>query len=627
MKKKISFILLAICFVAMVLVLASCGHEHAYKSEWKSDENNHWHICDVEGEECSEVSGKAAHTFELVEITAAPDCVNKGSQVEKCTTCNYQKTTEIDALGHDLAYSVVPPTCITTGITNVTCNREGCDYETVQDPTPVGDHAWVEATCLEPKTCSVCEVTVGEALGHDHTERVIQPSCTRPGKTVIGCTRCDYSESKDEVPALGHTYNITDDPASGTYSDQVLPTCTEVGQRYFRCTVCRLIPLNDTENNVVEIAPLGHDHYEEVVAPDCVNQGVTEIYCSRCDYFDKKDFVDALGHTTYKENDAQMGVHYLYSVEPNCTEKGEIVYVCTVCDKLSNDKKEIPALDHDFQVVVEPWCGNDSYYEYACSRTCRGEKCTETKAEKADKDIRHKYNEGTVVFPATCVDNGTYACTECSSIFIAYEGDSLGQATGVHVYDSFVQIVSPNCAAEGYTVYGCSAGECGLTENREYTIKTAHTFNEVSEYGTVTCTVCNNSYVDITAEKILGSDTVCFGCGNTPCTCGSSADWEGYVPPKEPMALTPNTELVMNGVTWESGFQPLVLGNGLILLNSDTVSTFTVKIYEASGSAVLHEFVITDYIVMIDLYQYPTVGEVVITSSASATVSFYSIIK
>ena len=53
-------------------------------------------------------------------------------------------------------------------------------------------HSWVEASCTEPKTCSECGKTEGEALGHDWQEA----TCTK-AKT---CSRCGLTEGK----ALGH---------------------------------------------------------------------------------------------------------------------------------------------------------------------------------------------------------------------------------------------------------------------------------------------------------------------------------------------------------------------------------------------------------------------------------------
>ena len=53
-------------------------------------------------------------------------------------------------------------------------------------------HEWVEADCVNPKTCAKCEKTEGEALGHTWTEA----TCTAP-KT---CSVCAATEGE----ALGH---------------------------------------------------------------------------------------------------------------------------------------------------------------------------------------------------------------------------------------------------------------------------------------------------------------------------------------------------------------------------------------------------------------------------------------
>lgn len=55
-------------------------------------------------------------------------------------------------------------------------------------------HIWKDATCLEPKTCSECGATEGEALGHDWKAA----TCTE-AKT---CSRCGATEGE----ALGHEW-------------------------------------------------------------------------------------------------------------------------------------------------------------------------------------------------------------------------------------------------------------------------------------------------------------------------------------------------------------------------------------------------------------------------------------
>lgn len=56
------------------------------------------------------------------------------------------------------------------------------------------NHEWQDATCIEPKTCSLCGATEGEPLGHIFENA----TCTKP-KT---CSRCGESKGK----ALGHDY-------------------------------------------------------------------------------------------------------------------------------------------------------------------------------------------------------------------------------------------------------------------------------------------------------------------------------------------------------------------------------------------------------------------------------------
>lgn len=56
------------------------------------------------------------------------------------------------------------------------------------------EHSWAEATCTEPKTCTSCGETEGEALGHTWKAA----TCTEP-KT---CTVCGATEGE----ALGHQW-------------------------------------------------------------------------------------------------------------------------------------------------------------------------------------------------------------------------------------------------------------------------------------------------------------------------------------------------------------------------------------------------------------------------------------
>ena len=81
---------------------------------------------------------------------------------------------------------------------------------------------------------------------------------------------------------------------------------------------------------------------------------------------------------------------------------------------------------------------------------------------------------------ATCIAAQT--CTDCSFVFAAQLD---------HVFDVLVQVVAPTCYADGFTIFGCSAGPCNTTENRyPNTNRPAHTFNITNCTVAVQCAHC-----------------------------------------------------------------------------------------------------------------------------------------
>ena len=60
--------------------------EHIAGSEWKSDENNHWHECTV----CGDKLGEEAHDFEWV-IDKEATKTETGSKHEECSVCGFEK--------------------------------------------------------------------------------------------------------------------------------------------------------------------------------------------------------------------------------------------------------------------------------------------------------------------------------------------------------------------------------------------------------------------------------------------------------------------------------------------------------------------------------------------------------
>ena len=142
-----------------------------------------------------------------------------------CSVCN---ATEGNALGHAWkdATTETPKTCTVCGATEgqplppVTpdptpgigggSSSDWGNGEDVTDPNPEEcNHSWVAADCDTAKTCSKCNMTEGEALGHDMvTDTAVAPTCTETGLTAgAHCLRCnDATTAQTVVPATGHTW-------------------------------------------------------------------------------------------------------------------------------------------------------------------------------------------------------------------------------------------------------------------------------------------------------------------------------------------------------------------------------------------------------------------------------------
>ena len=195
--------------------------EHTEGTEWKFDENNHWHICTVAG--CGVVieSSKAAHTPGPAATETTP---------QKCTVCDYVIA---PALGHThniTPVSEVPATCTTNG-TKAHYKCSGCEklFEDAAGNVEITDtsalvikalnHDWEDATCTAPKTCkrAGCGATEGEALGHtEGTEWKFDENNHWHICTVEGCGVIIGSSKAAHTPG----------PAATATTPQ---TCTECG--------------------------------------------------------------------------------------------------------------------------------------------------------------------------------------------------------------------------------------------------------------------------------------------------------------------------------------------------------------------------------------------------------------
>lgn len=106
-------------------------------------------------------------------------------------------------------------------------------------------HNWINATCIEPKHCSKCGITIGEELGHDWKDA----TCINP----MTCNRCGETEGK----ALGHHWIDASCIEPKTCSTCGLKVGTPMGHKWLaetallpkRCANCDEMKPKGNPNN------------------------------------------------------------------------------------------------------------------------------------------------------------------------------------------------------------------------------------------------------------------------------------------------------------------------------------------------------------------------------------------
>ena len=294
-------------------------------------------VCDVCGET---YQGALGHSYESV--VTAPTCDADGYTTHTCTvcgdsfvdspvsalghswldatcteasTCAVCGATDGEALGHSYDAVIQGPTCTEDGHGAYTCTVCGHSYEEVL-PTP--GHAWEEANCVAPKTCTVCGLTEGEISDHYYEAVVTDPTCTADGYTTHTCTGCGDSYVDTPVAATGHSWRVA--------------TCSSPKT----CAIC-----GKTEGEV-----LGHDYDAVTTAPTCTENGYTTYTCADCGHTYTGNYTDALGHS-----------YEAIVTAPTCTDRGYTTHTCTVCG-YSYEDSHVGALGHDYQGGICTNCGD-----------------------------------------------------------------------------------------------------------------------------------------------------------------------------------------------------------------------------------------------------------------------------
>ena len=242
----------------------------------------------------------------------------------------------------------------------------------------------------------------------------------------------------------------------------------------------------------MEKAALDHD-LVNVDGKDatCTEPGYTAYKdCSRCDYIEGKEVIDALDHNEVTDE----------AVSPSCTETGLTEGShCSVCGETLVKQNVVSAVGHKAGGVVvenkvDATCTADgSYDNVTYCVLCEIELSRETITVDA---LDHDYKP--TVTPPTCTEKGytTHICSRCSDSYV----DTYVDATG-HSYDATV--TAPTCNKNGYTTYTCA---CGDSYKADYVELTYHNFVNG------TCSICQATKAGyLIAPNVINSNLTGHG--------------------------------------------------------------------------------------------------------------------
>lgn len=520
------------CNETLRSVIPASGHSYTSKVTKEAtctEKGERTYTCTVEGHNDSytEEIPALGHKAGDVEITPAT-CLAEGSAVVECTVCNavlHNKTlAKLPHTFNDTHKKVVPATCQTTGSITYTCATEGCtatlvttlektphDYKLVKNVAPTCLDSGYDVYACSAEGCTASyNVVTRSANGHsfvEDTARTVQPTCSTVGHKYFKCSVCNAEGYDYEVPATGkHTYNET---------VKVEPTCESAGYTYNKCTDCDAVD----KDSVKAIDPLGHDY--------SVDEDNGVVKCSRCD---SRITVEKV----ITDEDGTHAFEGKITKQSTCKEQGTIEYTCRThknCAK--NHTEALPLAKHsataDSIVKTEPHCNaggslTDGSIVVKCSV------CGRQIGDTVVLPAAHKYTV-VKVERATCGSKGkvTERCSVCGHEKVT----ELEMNASAHEFNSLPSIkVDPTCTTDGYEVYNCKHCDAqkfvktGEKLNHQHTESVTKNATCTSEgYTRITCKDCGKIISETVIEKtahvkmVVKVDATCTEKGSTTVVC------------------------------------------------------------------------------------------------------------
>ena len=463
----------------------------------------------TEGKHCSvcnevlvaqEIVPATGHAWDEGVITTEPKCEEAGIKTFTCKDCKTTRTEVVEATGHHDADK------------NNRCDE--CDVSLCVE------HAWVDATCTAPKTCSACHATEGEALGHTEViDEAVDPTCTATGLTEgKHCSVCEaVLVAQETVVALGHTAGET------VVENNVAPDCENAGSydNVVYCSVCG----EELSRNTVTVDALGHTEVIDAAkAPSCTETGLTEgKHCSVCEaVLVAQTVVEKLPHTEVIDA----------AVDATCTTDGKTEGKhCSVCKEVLVAQETVDALGHTEVVdaAVAPTCTATGLTEGKHCSVCEAVLVAQTVVEK----LPHTEVIDKAVDP-TCTETGLTEgkhCDVCKKVLVAQE---TVKANG-HSFTNYVSNGNATCTEDGTKTAKCD--RCDETDTiADAGSKLGHSFTNYVSNNDATCTEdgtetakcdrCDETDTIADAGSKLGHDETAHEAKAATCT---EIGWDAYV--------------------------------------------------------------------------------------------------
>ena len=378
----------------------------------------------------------------------------------------------------------------------------------------LADHTYADATCTEPKTCTVCGETDGSAFGHDWTDA----TCTEP-KTCTVCGETDGS-------ALGHNYTDATCTEPKTCATCGTTDGTAIGHNWKAATCTE--PKTCTACGTTDGSAPGHNLWAYPSAEaTCTHSGYISYYrCSVCDKYFKDSackFETTKEDTIIPKTDHKFTT-YTLTKDATCLANAKETATCDVCNYVTHTR-DIPGTQyaHTFKNYVSDGnatCISDGTMTAICE-TCKVTKDTlvdwnskNVAPHKVDSSGKlceickielvciHAYSEEMLITKTpTCTENGKQAivCLKCNDI---KPGTEEILYTFGHVWDKGEVLKAASCKETGSVKYTC-INKCGETKTEviemqphTYKEEIIHADCENDGYSIFTCTMCASYYAD-----------------------------------------------------------------------------------------------------------------------------------